>query len=156
MTTLQLNTEAVTTGTETPAEDQVFARARACKRNGKVVDNLFNAVLMDGAGAEIDRLHGETFTSSAKAEVAGLAHWLHAFIDIDEEMRVFEAQLLKKMPKWIAAHRVELLLRQDARSMAAREDITVEEALKNLKAMAKARAKEDSEDAEDTDDVFSE
>ena len=40
--------------------------------------------------------------------------------------------------------------------MAAREGITVDEALKNLKAMAKARAAEKSEAAEDTDDVFGE
>tara|TARA_R110002110_G_scaffold412260_1_gene638029 strand:+ start:377 stop:841 length:465 start_codon:yes stop_codon:yes gene_type:complete len=154
MTTLQLNTETVAE-TETPT-DKAYARAYAVKRNGKVVDNLFHAVLMDDTDKVIDSIPFETFTSAAKAEVAGLAHWLHAFIDIDEEMRVFEAQLRAKLPKWVAAHRVELLLRQDARSMAAREGITVDEALKNLKAMAKARAAEKSEAAEDTDDVFGE
>ena len=155
MTTLQLNTETVA-ATEAPAESKLFARAHAVKRNGKVVDNLFHAVLMDEAGAVVDSIPFETFTSSAKAEVAGRAYWLESFIDIDEEMRVFEAQLRKKMPKWLADHRAKLLLTQDARSMAAREDITVEAAEAKLKAMAKARAKEAAEDAEDTDDVFSE
>ena len=129
MATIQPNTEANAT---TQTEAKFFARAHKIVRNGKPSKD-FAAVLMDESDAEVDQIPFATFTSVHRAETAGRLHWPQAHLDVDEMVRVFDEKYMKSRSKVIAKYREGVEAEQAARSMAAREGITIEAATAKMK-----------------------
>lgn len=130
MATIQPNTEANAT---TQTEAKFFARAHNIVRNGKPSKD-FAAVLMDESDAIVESIPFASFTSAARAETAGLMQWPQAHIDVDEMVRVFDEKYTKNRAKVIAKYRADCEAMQGARSMAAREGITIEAATAKMKA----------------------
>lgn len=115
------------------------AAAMKMRRNGKEVENSFCAVLLDETGAVVDRLDFEIFSSAAKAETAGLAHWMQATVDLHGHLERFEAACQAKIPKMVTAERKRMELYIAARQMVFDDQAKdVKEALELLKAQAKA------------------
>ena len=123
--------------TEAKQQPKFFARAHNLVKNGKPSTD-FAAVLMDENDAIVETIPFAFFSSASKAETAGLLHWPQAHIDVDEMVRIHDEKYTANRAKVIAKYRADCEAMQAARSMAAREGISIDEATAKLKEAAKA------------------